>query len=84
MASVACRSAEMSPIDVRLEVLQLMGVDARVRRVGIEVGRLLHRRDAAPGRDDVRRHVLPRLAVVLRDLDETVVGADPEERCAER
>ena len=45
-------------IDVRLEVLQLVSVDARVRGVRVEVRRL-DRRHAAPRRERRRRHVLP-------------------------
>ena len=66
-------------IDVRLEVLELMTIYARVRRVWIEVRSLDHRY-SAPGRDCARRHVLPALAVIQRELNESVVRADPDHR----
>src|SRR6185312_13539272 len=64
-------------IDVGLEVLELVPVDAGVGDVLIEVRRFDHRH-ATPRRDRRRRDIVPRLAVVARDLNETIVGADPD------
>src|SRR5262249_22183784 len=52
--------------------------NAGVGGVCIEVGGFEHR-DAAPGGDGGRSDIVPGFAVVGRELDEAVVGTDPEE-----
>ena len=59
-----------------------MTVDGGVGLGGVEMRRFEHHH-LAPGGQLARRHVRPGLAVVLRHVDVTVVGADPEERRAD-
>ncbi len=65
------------PVDVRVQVVEAERVDRRVRpqRVGV---RRVHDGHFCPRRQLRRRHVLPRLAGVTRDLDQPVVGAGPD------
>ena len=60
-----------------------MAIDRRVGFVKVEV-RSLHHHHLAPRRERRRRDVLPGLAVVIGHVDETIVGADPESRRAQR
>ena len=69
-------------IDIRLIVLETVAVDGRVGFIRVEVRRLQHHH-LAPPRQLARRHVRPRLPIVLGDVNVAVVGADPEERRAD-
>src|SRR5215212_2119405 len=70
-------------IYVGLEVLKLMSVDTRVRSTRIEMRRL-DGSDATPRRDGNRRHVLPGLSIVFRQMNQPVVGAHPQHPRAQR
>ena len=70
-------------VEVRTEVVQLVHRRRDVRG-GLVARRGLDRVDLNPVGNALRRHVLPRLAAVLRDVDEAVVAPDPEDAGVER
>ena len=70
-------------IDVRIVVLEAMTIDRGIRFVRVEMRRFEHRH-LAPRVHPGWCYVLPRLPIVGRDVNVAVVGADPEERRADR
>ena len=77
LASVA------GPEDVGLEVIELVTVDRDIRGVGVVTRRLDHAH-RAPRRHLGRRHVGPAAAVVAGEVDQPVVGSDPDHSPRER
>ena len=69
-------AAVVGAIDVGRVVGEAMAIDGGVGGFGIEVAGL-DLRDLAPGGHRRRGDVVPVLAVVAGDVDEAVVGADP-------
>ena len=65
-------------VDVRVQVVEPEAIHRRKCLERVEVGGL-HQRDLAPGREHGRRHVAPGPAAVVRDVDQAVVGAGPDE-----
>ncbi|PYR74732.1 MAG: hypothetical protein DMF86_17720, partial [Acidobacteria bacterium] len=76
-------AAVAGAINVRTEVLELMSIDGGIRLEEPGMRRFDHRH-AAPRRHRGRRHVFPLAAVVERELNLTVVGADPHHRQQQR
>ena len=67
---------------MRAEIVETEGVDGRVGGVRIEMRRV-HDRDLRPRRQRRRGHVVPGLAAVTRDMNQAVVGADPDRALVE-
>ena len=76
-------AAVVRAVDVGLVVGDAMAVDGGIGGFDVEVAGL-DLRDLAPGGHGGRRDVVPVLAVVASDVDEAVVGADPDGCGAER
>ena len=70
-------------IDVRPEIVEAEGVDRGVRLAAIEVRRL-EDRDLRPRHQRGRRHVLPLFAAVGGYVNQSVVGARPDQIDVER
>ena len=69
--------------EVRPEVVLLVAVRRDIRGPGV-VRRGLDDRHERPAADPLRRHVLPRLPVVTRDVHEAVVRARPQHAARDR
>ncbi len=78
-----CFTGVERAIDVRLVVGELVPLDRRVGFVHIEV-RSFNHHHFAPRSERGRCHVLPGLAIILRQLNEAVISADPDRRRAQR
>src|SRR6185295_19876470 len=64
-------------IDVRLLIVEPDPVNRDVRSVDVEMARV-ELRDLAPRIDPRWRDVLPRLATIARDVDQTIVRPRPD------
>jgi len=68
---------------VRLVIFKLMSLKRRVSFVHVKVRRFDHH-DFGPRSHGRWRDILPGLAVVVRQMNQAVVGADPDQRRAQR
>ena len=67
-----------SAIDVRIKILELVPIDARIGGGLVEVRRLDHSHSVPRG-NRAWRHVLPVLSIVRCEMNQSVISPDPDQ-----